>query len=65
MVFISKLFKSPETKGKWQIAKLMNTYPELRDMKILLYGEEGLDKVTLFLAHRFLPPRIPDLYDGM
>ena len=32
-------------------------------MEILLYGEEGLDKVTLLRAHQFLPPRNPDLYD--
>jgi hypothetical protein len=32
-------------------------------MEILLYGEEGLHKVTLLRAHRFLFLCIPDLYE--
>ena len=30
-------------------------------MEILLYGEEGFDKVVLLRAHRFLRPSIPHL----
>ena len=45
------------------VVKLMDIKPGPRDMEILLYGEEGLHKVTLLRTHRFLSLRITDLYD--
>jgi len=39
----------------------MNIEPGPRDMEILLYGGEGLHKVTLLRTHRFLSLCIPDL----